>query len=45
MIDTRFIVHHMKMIRLDGVVVWHFGGKDEFVGQQLEVAAKSQIGL
>ena len=30
----------MKMIRLDGVVVWHFGGKDVFVGQQLEVAAK-----
>ena len=32
-------------IRLDGVVVWHFGGKDVFVAQQPEVAAKSQIGL
>ena len=29
--DTRYIEHHMKMIRLDGVVVWHFGGKDLFV--------------
>ena len=35
----------MKMIRLDFVKVWHFGGKDVFVGKQLEVAAKSQIGL
>ena len=31
------------MIRLDGVVVLHFGGKDVFVGYQLDVAAKSQI--
>ena len=33
------------MIRLDGVVVLEFGGKDMFVSKQLEVAAKSQIGL
>ena len=45
MVYERFIEHHMKMIRLDGVEVWHFGGKDVFVGSQLEVAAKSQIGL
>ena len=44
MVDRRFIEHHMKMIRLDVVEVWHFGGKDVFVGSQLEVAAKSQIG-
>ena len=35
----------MKIIRLDGVVVWHLRGKDVFVGCQLEVAAQSQIGL
>ena len=35
----------MKMIRLDWVEVWYSGGKDVFVGKQLEVAAKSQIGL
>ena len=35
----------MKMIRLNGVMVWHFLGKGVFVGEQLEVAAKSQIGL
>ena len=35
----------MKMIRLNGVMVWYFGGKDVFVGEQLEVAAKSKIGL
>ena len=45
MVYQRFIEHHMKMFRLDGVEVWHFLGKDAFVGQQLEVAAKSQIGL
>ena len=25
--------------------MWQFGGKDVFVGWQLEVAAKSQMGL
>ena len=45
MFDTRFIEHHIHLIRLGEVVVWHFGGKDVFVGYQIEVAAKSQIGL
>ena len=45
MVYERLIEHHMKIIRLDWVVVWHFGGKDVFSGWQLEVAAKSQIGL
>ena len=45
MVYERLIEHHTKMNRVDWVVVLHFGGKDVFVGRQLEVAAKSQIGL
>ena len=30
--DERPAEHHMKIIRLDWVMVWHFGGKDVFVG-------------
>ena len=35
MVNTRFIEHHIQLIRLDGVEVWHFGGKDMFVGEFL----------
>ena len=35
----------ISQLDLGEVVVWQFGGKDVFVGKQLEVAAKSQIGL
>ena len=35
----------MKHVRLVEFLVLAYGRKDLFVGQQMEVAAKSQIGL